>query len=82
MHQNQMKKLIAYINNLSPDEREAFAAACGTTIGYLRKVASTNQNLGAITCVAVEKASGGEVTRKDLRPDDWAQIWPELFDAA
>lgn len=77
-----MKKLIAFINSLSPDEREIFAAACGTTIGYLRKAASVNQNLSAATCVAIEQASGGAVTRKDLRPDDWAQIWPELFDAA
>ena len=29
-------------------------------------------------CVAIERATGGLVTRKDLRPDDWADIWPEL----
>lgn len=33
-------------------------------------------------CVPIERATGGAVTRKDLRPDDWAQIWPELIDAA
>lgn len=33
-------------------------------------------------CVPIEKATGGLVTRKDLRPDDWAQIWPELIDVA
>jgi DNA-binding transcriptional regulator YdaS (Cro superfamily) len=31
-------------------------------------------------CVAVEKATKGKVTRKDLRPDDWKSIWPELAD--
>ena len=29
-------------------------------------------------CYAVERATNGAVTRKDLRPDDWHEIWPEL----
>jgi DNA-binding transcriptional regulator YdaS (Cro superfamily) len=29
-------------------------------------------------CVAIERATGGAVTRQDLRPDDWQSIWPEL----
>ena len=29
-------------------------------------------------CVQIERATNGAVTRKDLRPDDWADIWPEL----
>lgn len=29
-------------------------------------------------CVEIERATDGQVTRKDLRPDDWQNIWPEL----
>ena len=29
-------------------------------------------------CVAIERATNGAVTRQDLRPDDWREIWPEL----
>ena len=29
-------------------------------------------------CPAIEQITGGRVSRKDLRPDDWSQIWPEL----
>lgn len=29
-------------------------------------------------CPAIESATGGAVTRRDLRPDDWWLIWPEL----
>lgn len=29
-------------------------------------------------CVAIENATGGTVTRRELRPDDWRSIWPEL----
>jgi DNA-binding transcriptional regulator YdaS (Cro superfamily) len=32
-------------------------------------------------CFAIEQATKGEVTRKDLRPDDWLKIWPELAQA-
>jgi len=31
-------------------------------------------------CVEIERATAGEVTRRDLRPDDWMRIWPELAD--
>jgi DNA-binding transcriptional regulator YdaS (Cro superfamily) len=27
--------------------------------------------------MAIETETGGAVTRKDLRPDDWQKIWPE-----
>lgn len=30
----------------------------------------------------VEVFSGGQVTRKEMRPDDWQTIWPELAHAA
>lgn len=29
-------------------------------------------------CAAIERATNGAVTRRDLRPDDWQHIWPEL----
>ncbi|WP_025917691.1 YdaS family helix-turn-helix protein [Herminiimonas sp. CN] len=29
-------------------------------------------------CAAIEALTGGMVTRKDLRPNDWQKIWPEL----
>lgn len=36
---------------------------------------------GAEYCALIEAATGGRVTRKDLRPDDWQVIWPELAQA-
>jgi DNA-binding transcriptional regulator YdaS (Cro superfamily) len=29
-------------------------------------------------CFAIEQATGGAVTRRDLCPDKWHLIWPEL----
>lgn len=31
-------------------------------------------------CVAIERATEGDVRRWDLRPDDWHKIWPELIE--
>ena len=31
---------------------------------------------------AIERATGGQVTRQELFPDTWARIWPELAPAA
>lgn len=32
-------------------------------------------------CKSIEDATAGAVTRRDLRPDDWHRIWPELITA-
>lgn len=32
-------------------------------------------------CRAIEEATGGRITRRDLRPDDWQDIWPELAES-
>jgi DNA-binding transcriptional regulator YdaS (Cro superfamily) len=29
-------------------------------------------------CAGVEEECDGEFTRRDFRPDDWQEIWPEL----
>ncbi|MAK55443.1 MAG: hypothetical protein CML17_06330 [Pusillimonas sp.] len=29
-------------------------------------------------CASIERATDGAVTRRDLRPDDWQEIWPEI----
>lgn len=75
-----MKKLIAYIRHADDDERRRVCEECRTSIGYLRKAASVGQLLGAGLCVRIRRSTGGAVTRRDLRPDDWHQIWPELVD--
>lgn len=41
---------------------------------------TTDRVLPPEHCVTIEQATGGAVTRKDLRPDDWEAIWPELAD--
>lgn len=44
----------------------------------MRKCASVGDVLNPVVCSRVESLSGCVVTRRDLRPKDWSQIWPEL----
>lgn len=73
-----MKTLNAFMSELSPEEKKQFAIKCGTTINYLRKVMSTGKPIGPELCAQIEVHSGGQVTRKSLRPSNWSKIWPEL----
>lgn len=73
-----MQRLRKHLNKLSIDDQAAFARAVGSSIGYLRKAISVGQELNPATCVAIERVSGRAVTRQDLRPNDWEDIWPEL----
>lgn len=40
--------------------------------GYANRVPSPEN------CVAIERVTGGKVTREQLRPKDAVRIWPEL----
>lgn len=76
-----MDELRKLLNSMTPHDQRVFSARCGTTVGYLRKAISTRQQLRAELCVRVERESSLSVTRKDLHPNDWHEIWPELIDA-
>jgi DNA-binding transcriptional regulator YdaS (Cro superfamily) len=42
---------------------------------------ASGKAVSAERCTEIERATGGAVTRRDLRPDDWHRIWPELVTA-
>jgi DNA-binding transcriptional regulator YdaS (Cro superfamily) len=68
-----MDKLLRFLNARSKDERASFAAACGTSEGYLRKAISRGQRLGGELCIAIERESAGEIACEDIDPKtDWA----------
>lgn len=45
---------------------------------FLSQMASGIRSVSAKNAVAIEKATKGAVSRKDLRPSDWNLHWPEL----
>ena len=54
------------------------ALALGVTQPVISNWRARGTTPDAIHCVAIERATGGAVTRRDLRPDDWHLIWPEM----
>lgn len=70
--------LKTYLRDLLPEERESLAARCQTSVGHLRNVSYGLRPCATDLAVRIERESGHAVTRKELRPDDWADHWPEL----
>lgn len=71
--------LKTYLNGLPTQEREPFAEACETTVGHLRNVGYGLRPCAPDLAVLIEANTQGAVTRRDLRPEDWRRIWPELI---
>lgn len=71
--------LKTYLSGLTQEARERLAVAAGTTYGHMRNVSYGLRQSSAEMAVAIERETKGVVTRKDLRPDDWHLIWPELI---
>lgn len=56
----------------------ALAKACGVTPQAVSQWANGGRPIPERRCVAIERLTKGAVTRQELRPDDWSEIWPEL----
>lgn len=68
-------KLLGYINTLSVDEQNDFAARCGTTIGYMRLIAYGVRKCREALAINIDRESGGAVKMRSLRPDvDWDYV--------
>lgn len=57
------------------------AAALGVSASLVTQWAA-GKPISAERCPAIESLTGGAVTRRDLRPDDWWLVWPELVTKA
>ncbi|MBN8749506.1 MAG: helix-turn-helix domain-containing protein [Variovorax sp.] len=54
------------------------AAALGVAAPTVRQWVTGLRPVPPRRCPAVEGLTGGLVSRRELRPDDWREIWPEL----
>ena len=70
----------SYWKDLPAAEREPFATRCITSVGHLNNVAYGFRKAAPDLCVRIERESNAAVTRRELRPDAWGDIWPELID--
>ncbi len=58
--------------------QKALADLLGVTRSAVNQYKADGRQVPVEHCAAIERATGGRVTRRDLRPDDWERIWPEL----
>lgn len=71
-------RLKKYFFDLDSAGRDSLARSCGRTRGHLQNVAYGYRDASPNLAVCIERATNGTVSRRDLRPKDWGQIWPEL----
>jgi DNA-binding transcriptional regulator YdaS (Cro superfamily) len=70
--------LRSYLDSLPRGGVAEFAKKLGIERVYLSQLASTpDRQPSPQLCVSIEQATGGQVTRIELR-NDWKAIWPEL----
>lgn len=74
-----VETLLQWLRETPKAEAEARCAERGTSIGYLRQIAY-GYKLAGLNGADIELITGGKCRRQDLRPDDFARIWPELAD--
>jgi DNA-binding transcriptional regulator YdaS (Cro superfamily) len=72
--------LRTYLDGLPRGGIAELASELGISNIYLLQLAARQDGRkpSPELCVQIEKATHGAVTRKELRPDDWRAIWPEL----
>lgn len=65
---------------LAQDRHRAagLAAALVVPVQMIYPWANGRRPCPPLRCVAIERATGGVVTRRELRPTDYAEHWPEL----
>lgn len=73
---NALKRAIQEVGGVGK-----LAAAIGVGQPVVSNWVARGTTPDALYCVAIEQATKGVVTRRDLRPDDWHLIWPELVAA-
>lgn len=74
--------LKTYITDSERGTAAKLASALNVSPSYLSQMAAGSAPISPARAVAIEKESGGQVTRKEMFPTDWHLIWPELIDVA
>lgn len=64
--------------DITPTERIELAQALGMNEQFLYQCLTGRRAMDPAQAVIVERVSGGRVTRRMLRRDDWHKVWPEL----
>lgn len=67
-----------YLDSLERGAAARLAAQLDVSASFLSQMAAGDAAISNKRCVLLETLTDGAVSRKDLHPDDWMEIWPEL----
>lgn len=70
-------KLKHYLDEKGPDARAELQELLGIKKSYLSQLASGRATISPARCHLIKKFTCGKVDLPDLRPADWAEIWPD-----
>lgn len=59
----------------------AFAGLIGVSQGLVYQWLTGRRPVAVERCLSIERATNGAVGRRDLRPRDYQNIWPDLAEA-
>lgn len=71
-------ELRTYLDSAPRGTAAAIAKAVNVSPVMVTQWANGVKDVPPERCLAIERATGGKVTRADLRPDDYWLIWPDL----
>jgi DNA-binding transcriptional regulator YdaS (Cro superfamily) len=74
--------LKTYITDSERGTAKQLADSLGVSRSFLSQMAAGSAPISPARAVQIEKETSGKVTRKEMYPDDWHLIWPELVDVA
>lgn len=73
-----MDKLRTFLSTSGLTQSQ-FAQKIGVSQAMVYQILKGIRPVSEKVCVRIEGVSERAVTRQDLRPNDWHEIWPELI---
>lgn len=70
--------LKTYLQSGEKGSAKKLAEALGVSASYMSQMKNGDAPISPRRAVDIERATAGVVTRRDLLPDKWERIWPEL----
>ena len=71
-------ELKKYLNTLPRGGASLLAAQLDVSPSFLSQMASGASSVSAARAALIEQHTNGQVTRQELRPNDFHLIWPDL----
>lgn len=70
-------QLIDFLKAGGPRIRKELEGRLGVSKSYMSQLASGRAAISPSRCITIETFTNGKVSRAEMRPSDWEEIWPD-----